>query len=141
MSMGTIRKPAAVVRFEAGRVLFFLVFVALFPAFCSAAGNSEGSGVAFGPAFPEELGGPHVAADRSGTVPTRDGLTLRLTTDLGPVRIVTLESGAPPVVRYSVHIETDARAPLAQNLLERYSLVAKTTPAVVEITGLLPPQG
>lgn len=139
MSMGTIRKPAAIARFETGCVLLFLVFVALFPAFCSAANNPTGA--VFEPAFPEELGGPHVAADRSGTVPTRDGLTLRLTTDLGAVRIVTLEPGTSPVVRYSVHLETDARAPLAQNLLERYSLVAKATPAGVEITGSLPPQG
>ena len=121
MSMGTIRRPAAVARFQLGYVVLLLVFVALFPTFCSAASNSAGGGVSFEPAFPEELGGPHVAADRSGAVPTRDGLTLRLTTDLGPVRIVTLEPSAPPVVRYSVHIETDARAPLAQNLLERYS--------------------
>jgi TonB family protein len=65
-------------------------------------------------------------------------LTLHLTADVGSVRIVALEPGAPPVVRYTAHIETDARAPLAQNLLERYSLVAKTTAYGVEIIAASP---
>lgn len=81
---------------------------------------------------------PRVAADRSGTLQTRDGLTLHLTTDLGSVRVVVLEPGAPPVVRYSAHIETDARAPLAQSLLDRYSLTARATANGVEIVGASP---
>src|SRR5271155_937466 len=83
---------------------------------------------------------PRVATDRSGTLQTKDGLTLHLTTDLGLVRIIALEPGAPQVVRYTVHIETDARAPWAQNLLDRYALTAKTTASGVEMTGTLPPQ-
>jgi TonB family protein len=82
-----------------------------------------------------------VAADRSGTLQTRDGLTLHLTADVGSVHIVALEPGAPSVVRYTAHIETDARAPLAQGLLDRYSLTAKTTASGVEIVGASPPQG
>src|ERR1700719_962767 len=81
-----------------------------------------------------------VSADRAGTLQTLDGLTLWLTTDLGSVKIVPLENGSAAVVRYAVHIETDARAPQAQRLLDRYSLSAKSTPAGVEITGNLPPQ-
>ncbi len=81
-----------------------------------------------------------VAVDRNGSVPTRDGLTLHLGTDLGSVKIVSLPDGAPPVVRYSVHIETDARTPLAEKLLDRYSLAAQASPAGVEIIGTLPPQ-
>jgi TonB family protein len=84
--------------------------------------------------------GPHVAADRSGSLPTKDGLTLRLTTDLGSVRIVSIEPGAVPEVRYSVHIETDARSPLAEHLLDRYALSAKSVSEGVEINGTLPPQ-
>src|SRR6202171_5509782 len=83
---------------------------------------------------------PRVSADRSGEFPTKDGLTLRLTTDLGSVKIVPLEPGAPAAVRYTVHIETDARAPLAEHLLEHYALAAKATPTGVEIIGTLPPQ-
>jgi TonB family protein len=90
-----------------------------------------------GPARPAEPG-PRASVDRSGTLGTRDGQTLHLTTDVGSVRIVALEPGAPPAVRYSVHIETDARAPLAQNLLDHYSLTARATATGVEIIGASP---
>jgi TonB family protein len=80
------------------------------------------------------------SADRSGSLATSDGLTLRLTTDLGSVKIISLDANAAPVVKYSVHIETDARTPVAQHLLDRYSLIAKATSAGVEISATLPPQ-
>src|SRR5258708_23671981 len=83
---------------------------------------------------------PRTSADRTGSWPTSEGLTLRLTTDLGSVKIISLEATATPVVQYSVHIETDARASLARHLLDRYSLIAKATPAGVEIAGTLPPR-
>jgi len=83
---------------------------------------------------------PHVAAERNGVLTTSDGLTLRLTTDLGSVRIVPLENGAAPVVRYVVRIETDARDALAKTLLDSYVLKANSTSSGVEISGLLPPQ-
>ena len=79
------------------------------------------------------------STQRTGVLETGDRLTLHLTTDLGSVRVVSLEPNASPVVRYSVHIETDARAPLAQRLLDSYSLRAKATPTGVEIAGALPP--
>ncbi len=51
-----------------------------------------------------------------------------------------LEEGAAPVVRYSVHLETDAPVPMAQHLLEQYSLTARSISSGVEISGALPPQ-
>jgi TonB family protein len=78
--------------------------------------------------------------DRSGTLQTRDGLTLHLTTDVGSVHIVVLAPNAPPVVRYTAHIETDARAPLAKSLLDRYSLAVKATSNGIEIVGAAPQQ-
>jgi len=89
---------------------------------------------------PAEPGSQHASAVRTGVLSTRDGLTLRLTTDLGSVNIVQLEAGAGPVVRYTVHIETDARGTAAQQLLDSYSLKAKSLSSGVEITGVLPPQ-
>ncbi len=83
---------------------------------------------------------PRTAIDRSAVIQTKDGLTLHLNTDLGSVRIVALEAGVPPVVRYTVHIETDAREPLAKSLLDRYVLTAKTTYSGVEINGASPTQ-
>jgi TonB family protein len=83
---------------------------------------------------------PRISEDRTGFLQTSDGLTLRVSTDLGSVKIVSLEAGSAPLVRYAVHIETDVRAPLAQHLLDHYLLSAKATPTGVEITGNLPPQ-
>jgi TonB family protein len=90
--------------------------------------------------LPADPGLQHASVVRTGVLGTRDGLTLRLTTDLGSVNIVQLDAGAPPVVRYTVHIETDARGPAAQQLLNSYSMKAKPVYSGVEITGTLPPQ-
>jgi len=87
-----------------------------------------------------EAGGAHSSVVRSGSLATRDGLTLRLSTDLGSVRILQLEPGAAPVVRYTVHIETNVPGPAAQQLLENYVLKARPTSFGVELTGALPPQ-
>ena len=98
------------------------------------------AGAQAGPVGKPEPSSMRVAVERTGILTTAEGLTLRLTTDLGSVKILTQEEGASPVVRYAVHLETDARAPLAQKLLTQYSLTAKSTPLGVEIAGNLPPQ-
>src|SRR5580692_5163295 len=119
------------------RMALLLVFCfALLPGFASGANSSDPSA---DPPVPSDPG-PRASVDRSGTLQTRDGLTLHLTADLGSVRIVALEPGAPPLVRYTAHIETDARAPLAQSLLDRYSLTARATASGVEIIGASPSQ-
>jgi len=82
----------------------------------------------------------HASVDRSGVLATRDGLTLRLATDLGSVNIVQIDPNDPPVVRYTVHIETDARGRAADALLNAYSLKARASYSGAEITGTLPPQ-
>src|SRR5260370_4548895 len=89
---------------------------------------------------PADPGLQHASVIRSRSMATKDGLTLRLTADLGSVNIVPLEFGAAPVVRYSVRIKTDARGLAAQQLLAAYSLKAKSISSGVEITGTLPPQ-
>jgi TonB family protein len=126
----------------ARRVILFHALVLLFsvaslsiPVFATEAKE---------PAFrehpqPAEPGSQHASAVRTGVLGTKDGLTLRLTMDLGSVSIVPLEAGAAPVVRYTVRIETDARGSVAQQLLDSYSLKAKAVYAGVEITGTLPP--
>jgi TonB family protein len=106
------------------------------PAFAAGAANPS----AIELTKPGEPASQHSTAERTGVLQTRDGLTLRLTADLGSARIVPLEEGAAPVVRYSVHLETDAPAPLAQHLLEQYSLTARSVSSGVEISGALPPQ-
>jgi TonB family protein len=83
---------------------------------------------------------PHSSADRSGTLETKNGLTLHLSADLGSVRIVALGADAATAVHYTVHIETDARDALAKVLLDKYVLRAKATSTGVEIEGAVPPQ-
>src|SRR6266487_2883 len=125
------------------RVAPLFVLAAIFPAsqFSPVAFGSDGKETVALPAEnPGEPGSQHTSAVRNGVLETKDGLTLRLTTDLGPVKITQLDAGVAPVVRYTVHIETDARGPAAQQLLENYSLKAKSTYAGVEIIGMLPPQ-
>jgi TonB family protein len=82
---------------------------------------------------------PHFAAERGGQLETKNGLTLRLSADLGSVRVVPLEAGATATVRFTVHIETDAREPIAKALLDKYVLRTKSTANGVEIEGALPP--
>jgi len=114
----------------------FLIFAAI-PAFAISA-SEPGGHVVVVPEPGVEPGGPHVTRDFDGTLSTGENLTLKLNTDLGSVRILPLKPGAPPVVRYSVHIETDARGSAAAQLLDRYALSARNTPAGTEITGNLP---
>jgi TonB family protein len=115
-----------------------LVFCfALLPSWASGANSFEALPV--NPPVPADPG-PRASVDRSGTLQTRDSLTLRLTTDVGSVHIVVLAPNAPPVVRYTAHIETDARGPLAQSLLDRYSLTVRATSYGAEIVGAAPQQ-
>src|SRR6266571_941380 len=93
------------------------------------------------PEKPGEPGAPRTSIIRSGVLQTREGLTLRLTTDLSSVNVTQLEQGAPPVVRYTVHVETDAHGAAANQLLNNYSLKYGTSSTGVEISGLLFPQG
>src|SRR5205085_6906638 len=95
------------------------------------------------PGSPENPGGPGAARTsifRSGVLETKEGLTLRLVADLGSVNIMPIEAGSSPVVRYTVHVETDARGAAAAQLLKNYSLKAGTSSTGVEIAGqLFPP--
>jgi TonB family protein len=117
--------------------LLLVFFFALLPGMSSGANSFDPLPV--NPPVPSDPG-PRASVDRSGTLQTREGLTLRLTTDVGSVHIVVLAPNAPPVVRYTAHIETDARAPLAQSLLDRYSLTVRATSYGVEIVGAAPQQ-
>ncbi len=96
---------------------------------------------ALGVVAPAYAGGnvpPHASADRSGDITASDRGTLTLTADLGSVRVQALPANAPPVVHYTVHIETDAPEPFAHMLLQRYVLTARETSNGVSLTGGLP---
>jgi TonB family protein len=63
-----------------------------------------------------------------------------VTTDLGSVNIQKQPPGSPRAIHYSVHIETDAREPLATKLLQNYALAAASNASGVTITGTIPQQ-
>ena len=126
------------ISFRAGRLGLFWSLVGLFfvAQFSTPALAFPGKDPA---ASPENPGAPRASIVQGGIKETKDGLTLRLTADLGSVNITQLEPGAPPVVRYTVHIETDARGSLAAQLLNNYSLKAGTSSTGVEIASTLFP--
>jgi len=132
------------IRFSSARGTTF--FKSLVLVFCAAAlpalsiASPKAARGAVEPAKTPDPPGTHSSVVRTGAIATSDGRILRLTTDLGHVKILQLESGAAPIVRYTVHIETDARGTAAQQLLDNYSLKAKSTSYGVEITGMLPAQ-
>ena len=78
---------------------------------------------------------PHVSTEKSGTLSTKEGLRLRLSTDLGNVRILTDASNE---VSYRVSIEADAREPGADQLLQDFSLTARATPSGALLQGRVP---
>jgi hypothetical protein len=89
-------------------------------------------------AYPAEAGPNRQSADRAGSVASSDGLTLHLKADLGSVEIQAQPPGAPRVIQYSVHVETDASGTAGKNLLDAYTLSAAASRTGVEITGALP---
>jgi TonB family protein len=111
-------------------------FLFLGPTFAA----TESGVILVEPARVTEPGGSHISKDLNGALQTSENMTLRLNTDLGSVRILPLERGAVPEVRYSVHIETDARGTQGSQLLGHYVLSVRNTAAGVEITGNLPQQ-
>src|SRR5271154_2076929 len=95
------------------RKLFaLLVAILASTTLCTIAPQAEG-----------ENGPPHASADHSGEIAAGPVNAFILAADLGSVQIQTLPPNASPVVRYSVHLETDARQPAAQALLGKYSLM------------------
>jgi TonB family protein len=85
-----------------------------------------------------ENGPPHAAADHSGEIAVGSVNAFILAADLGSVQIQTLPLEANPVVRYSVHLETDARQPSAQALFDKYSLTVRQTPNGILLSSTLP---
>jgi hypothetical protein len=140
MNTGVILRATTFAGTIATRNALLLILCVCLAPTLSAAASAVDASLADSPDKTVDSTGPRASTDRTGVLQTTDGLTLRLTTDLGSVHVIPIEPGDPPVVRYTVHIETDARAPQSQHLLEHYSLVAKSTASGVDINGALPVQ-
>ena len=81
---------------------------------------------------------PHASADRTGELPAGNARTFSLIADMGSVHILPQPAGAPPTVRYTVHLETDAHEPLSQTLFSRYVLNFREVRGTITLNGLLP---
>ena len=79
--------------------------------------------------------GRQAPVEKSGTLPTKQGLRLRLHTGLGNVHIFTDESGK---VSYRVIIEAGSRDPGAERLVREIDLSGRQTPAGIVLNGQIP---
>lgn len=76
--------------------------------------------------------GPRLTSELKGSVPTRDGQRLRLTTDLGNVVIHTRNSER---VDYRIQLEADASQKDAKQLLKNFHVSGHPTPEGVSLKG------
>ena len=80
----------------------------------------------------------HASTDHSGQFPVGDAHALTLMLDLGSVHIVTETANAQSMVRYSIHLETDAPEPMAHFLFEHYVLNMRSAGGTLLLNGFLP---
>ncbi len=78
---------------------------------------------------------PLLSIEKSGTIPAKPGMRIRVNTDPGNIHIFTDESAQ---VSYSVRIEADSREPGAQEFLGQFKIAARPTPWGVSLEGVLP---
>ncbi len=78
---------------------------------------------------------PQISSEKSGVIPTRKGLCLRLNADPGNVHIFTDDSDQ---VSYHVVIEADSRDPGAEEFLRQFTLGARQIPGGVSLNAQVP---
>ena len=81
---------------------------------------------------------PKLSAEKSGTIPTPDGRSLRVNVDLGNVQVFTDESAQ---ISYHAIVEADTRDPGAEEFLRQFNFIARQTPWGVALDGKVPGQG
>jgi TonB family protein len=78
---------------------------------------------------------PKLTAEKSGTIPTKDGRSLRVNVELGDVRVITDESAR---ISYHATVEADSRDPGAEEFLQHFTMEARETPWGVALDAKLP---
>jgi DUF4097 and DUF4098 domain-containing protein YvlB len=73
---------------------------------------------------PARDSGPHLTSDLTGSVPTRPGERIHLSTELGSIVVHTQDAGT---VDYHIHLETDASQKDAQQLLKSFAISSRET--------------
>lgn len=77
-------------------------------------------------------GGHRISTQLKGSVPTRDGLHLKLATELGNVHIHTQDANQ---VDYKVNLETDSSEPDANDLLRQFRVTSRVVSDGVLLKG------
>ena len=77
-------------------------------------------------------GGRRISSELKGSVATREGLRLKLVTELGNVQIHTHDS---PQVDYRVRLETDTSEPDAQKMLKNFTVASRAVSDGVMLRG------
>jgi TonB family protein len=81
---------------------------------------------------------PKISAEKSGSIPTKDGRSLRVNLELGNVQVFTDESAR---ISYRAIVEADSRDPGAEEFLRQFNFLARQTPWGVALDGKVPWQG
>jgi TonB family protein len=76
-----------------------------------------------------------ISVEKSGTIPAKGGMRLRVNADPGNVHILTDESAQ---ISYRVRVEADAREPGAEDLLRRFTITNLQTARGILLIGNLP---
>jgi len=81
---------------------------------------------------------PKLSAEKSGTIPTKEGRSLRVNVELGNVQVFTDESAR---ISYHAIVEADSRDPGAEEFLQEFNFIARQTPWGVALDAKVPWQG
>jgi len=81
---------------------------------------------------------PKLSAEKSGTIPTKDGRSLRVNVELGNVQVFTDESAQ---ISYRAIVEADSRDPGTEEFLRQFDFISRQTPWGVALDGKVPWQG
>jgi TonB family protein len=90
------------------------------------------------PGFDPSENSPKISAEKSGTIPTKGGHSLRVNLELGNVQVFTDESRR---ISYHAIVEADSRDPGAEEFLRQFNFAARKTPWGVALDGKVPWQG
>jgi len=85
---------------------------------------------------PENI--PVVAAEKTGTLATTEGMLLRVTADPGNVQIFSDETSR---ISYCVRVEADSREPGAEEFVHELTVTVRPAPSGVTLDGRLPWRG
>lgn len=78
---------------------------------------------------------PNISAEKTGTVPTKDGRLLRVNLELGNVRVFT---DASSQISYRAIVEVDSRDPDAEKFLHEFRVTARPTSWGVALDARVP---